>query len=307
MAPRRGGGGGYSSGSSSDSCPYGFTDSYSQTLIAFYALYCVVFLVLFFVTGRRARKVKIAGLAKCLTYMSLTFAFVHIILQIVFTTMAQCGHITNDDYIPGIVASSWMISFMKYFLLVLILASICQRLNNKSPPIKIVTTIVLALLGVLLIADLSLYTRDVVGEINGDYPAQYKYFVHRIRIGTAYAVIEMIAMILAAGLILSAMSRAAHLRAKPVFISLVALVLSALGLGAIDLAANLNNSYFRTRYTTASQYDSYLAQLFFSYFFYSSALLSAVYVWSSDQLDGARFSVPPPPHPPHYPGDMRGV
>lgn len=103
---------------------------------------------------------------------------------------------------------------MRYCLLVLILVPICQRLHNKSPPIKIVTTIFLALLGVLLIVHLSLYTRGVVGELNDGYGAQDKYLIHTIRIATAYFAIELMAMILAAGLIVSAMSRAAHLRAK---------------------------------------------------------------------------------------------
>lgn len=138
----------------------------------------------------------------------------HMVLEIVFSTLTQCSHITNHDYISGLVASYWMRWLMSYCLLVLILVPICQRLHNKSPLIKIVTIICLALLGVLLIVHLSLATRDLVGELDSGYGTQYKYLIHRIRIATAYFAIELIAMILAAGLILSAMSRAAHLRAK---------------------------------------------------------------------------------------------
>ncbi|PLB35236.1 uncharacterized protein BDW47DRAFT_110711 [Aspergillus candidus] len=305
MAPRRGGGGGYSSGSLSDSCPGGFDTWFSQASIAFPALYCVVFLVFFFLTGRRARKAKASGLAQFLTYLSLTFAFVHVVLQIVLVALAQCRRIDSISYSAGSMASAWMNSLMYYSLFVLILAPICSRVNNGSPPVKIVTTMVLALLGVVMIVYLSLNTRLVHGTMAGDYDVQIKYFVHTIRLGTAYNAVELVAMLVAAGLILSAMSRAPHLRAKPIFISLVALVLSAVGVGAINLATNITNSYTRTRFYTESAVASYMAQVFLQYFFYSCALLSAVYVWSSDQLDGGRFSVPPPPSPPQYPGDMR--
>ncbi|PKY00731.1 hypothetical protein P168DRAFT_307197 [Aspergillus campestris IBT 28561] len=307
MAPRRGGGGGYSSGSLSDSCPGGFETWYSQASIAFPALYCVVFLVFFFVTGRRARKAKASGLAQFLTYLSLTFAFVHVVLQIVLIALRQCRRIDSINYMAGSIASTWMISLMFYSLFVLILAPICNRVNNGSPPVKIVSIIFLALLGVVMIVYLSINTRLFHGEMTGDHDVEIELLVHSVRLGTAYNAVELVAMLVAAGLILSAMSRAAHLRAKPIFISLVALVVSAVGVGAINLATNITNNYTRSYYWTESAVASYMAQVFLQYFFYSCALLSAVYVWSSDQLDGARFSVPPPPHPPQYPGDMRGV
>lgn len=237
MAPRRGGGGGgYYSSSTSDICPGGFQDWYSQTIIAFDALYCVVFLVFFIVVGRRAKKTKTGGLAKCLTYISLTFAFAyassprlprsrypidhrtnfssHILLQIVFNTLAQCGRIDIIENNAGMTASMWMFILMYYCLYTLILAPICHRLHNGSALVKIVTTIFLALLGVVLIAYLCLYTRITHAANIRESDTWEKYFLHSIRLITAYRVIEMVAMLIAAGLILSAMFRAAHLRAQ---------------------------------------------------------------------------------------------
>ncbi|KAB8221595.1 hypothetical protein BDV33DRAFT_76723 [Aspergillus novoparasiticus] len=299
MAPRRGGGsysGGSSSSSSSSSCNGpAFSSQAAQITIAFHALFFLVFCGLFcFATFRLIRsKQKGRALRRWFPLgFSIVFSIVAVILNIILFTLVQCDITSITLYQIVSLVPSWLSALAYFLLIALIMVPICKRLvqgNRKiAKMVTVVHTIYVVVLGIILLCHLAIYTHLV--------DASYRTHVlvsastlryHQIRLATAYTVLSVIGMLMAAGNMLFALTRGHHLRRGILFPAIILLILSSLGMTVLDLANHIIIDYLQADYIRKGidAYNRSLeAQNFLSNFFYSATFLMALLVASSKQL-----------------------
>lgn len=221
MAPRRGGGGGgydldNPSGPGRDaSCANGFETEAPRVMIAFYSLYFLVFLGLtYFLYTRWAKNRQGAGWL--LAFVSILFGLINMILSISFQALSQCEP-GNKAAFQGPIAVDWFSQLMKFLLMALILVPVGRHLHKGLPSVSWVTRLTasfVAILGAVMIASLGVSTAVSDGLLGDQYESFYLLEAHGVRLRIAYYVFEVVGMLLATGVILAAVSQAAHLRAR---------------------------------------------------------------------------------------------
>ncbi|GAB1206207.1 hypothetical protein APSETT445_004889 [Aspergillus pseudonomiae] len=185
---------------------------------------------------------------------------------------------------------------------------ICKRLVQGNRKIaKMVTTVhtgYIVLLGIVLLCYLAIYTHLVDAAYRTGARADVSGLrLHQRRLATAYYVLAVIGMLMAAANMLFALARGHHLRRGVLLPATVVLILSSLGLTTLNLANHIIIDYLQTQYMRKSVggfYQSMEAQTFLKYFFYAASFLAALLVASSNQLSD-NASTGPVKHLPNQP------
>ncbi|KAB8269507.1 hypothetical protein BDV30DRAFT_187560 [Aspergillus minisclerotigenes] len=299
MAPRRGGGsysGGSSSSSSSSSSCSGsaFSSQAAQITIAFHALFFLVFCGLFCFASFKWIRSKQKGRALRRWFplgFSIVFSIVAVILNIVLLTLIQCDITSITVYQLVSLVPGWLSALAYFLLIALIMVPICKRLvqgNRKiAKMVTIVHTIYVVVLGIILLCHLAIYTHLVDASYRGTLVSGSTLRYHQIKLATAYAVLAVIGMLMAAANMLFALTRGHHLRRGILFPAIILLILSSLGMTVLDLANHIIIDYLQAEYISKGidAYNRSLeAQNFLGYFFYSLTFLMALLVASSNQL-----------------------
>ncbi|KAK1148838.1 hypothetical protein N8T08_008723 [Aspergillus melleus] len=313
MVPRRGGGssGGYSSGSSSQCSDYGaFAATISRIYIAFHALFFLVFIAVLFVTvakHKRTKRVARVPLLWLPLFFSIIFAILATMLNIIFSTLSECGILIGNEPYRANIAITWLDTLATFLVIVAIMIPISRRLHHGNKGmgrlVLMVHSATLGLFAVLLIVSLSISTRVMDAYYSSNrYGLSYgiaDLVVHQRRIWVAYHVFGVICMLVAAGTMLFALVRNPNFRRGPLRIKIILLILSSLAMPLLGLAGYVHNSYGTYSSYGSIKYleRSYEAQLFLKYFFYTCAFLSTVMVGSTADLYGnhaPRFDRQPP-------------
>ncbi|KAF5858544.1 hypothetical protein ETB97_004287 [Aspergillus alliaceus] len=299
MAPRRGGSSwsyGSSSSSSSSSCRSGaFSSQHAQIIIAFHGLFFLVFIALFCITTFRflRSKQKKTALQRWFPFgFSIVFMVLGVIISIVTYVLLQCDISSINVYSQVNIAAQWFSMVATFLLIALIMIPICTRLVQGSPKIaKAVTTVhslYVAMLAIVLLCDLSIYTRVIDATRRGGFnSSDLELPEHQKRLATAYHVLSVIGMLMASANMLFALARGHHLRKGILLPAIPLLIVSSLGMTILDLAHHIITRYLQEEYVRkgiAAYNRSLQAQLFLAYFFYASAFLAALLVASSRQL-----------------------
>ncbi|KAE8381553.1 hypothetical protein BDV26DRAFT_289401 [Aspergillus bertholletiae] len=285
MAPRRGGGsysGGSSSSSSSssNSCSStAFESEAAKVIIAFHALFFLVFCALFCVAAFKLIRSKQKGAAAT-------------IFNIVTYTLAECGLISTTLTRIINIVPNWFDTWANFLLIALIMIPICKRLvhgNRKiAKMVTIVHTIYVTLLGIVLLCGLAIWTHIIdARNVRGTRTNTVALAYNQRRLTTAYYVMAVVGMLMAAANMFFALARGHHLRRGILVPAIVLLILSSLGMTVLNLANNIIAYYFEVQYFqngAATYYQSVEARLFLTYFFYAATFLMALLVASSKQL-----------------------
>ncbi|KAE8370635.1 hypothetical protein BDV27DRAFT_35646 [Aspergillus caelatus] len=299
MAPRRGGGsysGSSSSSSSSSSCSgAAFSAQAAQITIAFHALFFLVFCGLFCFAAFKLIRSKQKGVALRRWFplgFSIVFSIAAVILNIVLFTLTQCDIASITVYQLVSLLPSWLSALANFLLIAVIMIPICKRLvqgNRKiAKMVTIVHTIYVIVLGIILLCHLAIYTHIIDASYRtGDRVNASTLRHHQMRLATAYTVLSVIGMLMAAANMLFALARGRHLRRGILFPAIILLILSSLGMTVLDLANHIIIDYLQREYLqkgVGAFNRSLLAQNFLLYFFYSATFLMALLVASSNQL-----------------------
>ncbi|OGM47506.1 integral membrane protein [Aspergillus bombycis] len=316
MAPRRGGGssgGGSSSSSSSSSKCSGpaFSSQAAQIAIAFHALFFLVFCGLFCVAAFKLIRSKQKGVALRRWFplgLSITFMVVAVMFLIVLFTLLQCDIASVTVYqLVGLVPT-WLIPVAHFLLIAVIMIPICKRLLQGNRKIaKMVTTVhtgYIVVLGIVLLCYLAIFTHLIDTTYRtGARVSSSTLRLHQRRLATAYYALSVIGMLMAAANMLFALVRGRHLRRGILLPAIVLLVLSSLGMTALNLANHIIIDYLQRellRKGVAAFNRSMEAQTFLKYFFYAATFLTALLVASSKQLSD-NASTGPVTHLPNQP------
>ncbi|KAE8353770.1 hypothetical protein BDV28DRAFT_132410 [Aspergillus coremiiformis] len=293
MALNRGGG---SSSSQTASCSRAaFRTHEAQVVIAFHALFFLVFSALFCIASfkliRSTRKETAVRQWFPLGF-SIAFMILAVIINIVLFTLLQCDISSIRVYGVVSILAEWFGGLATFLLIALIMITICTRLlqgNKKiSKMVTIVHTSYVGLLAILLLCNLAIYTRIMdASDRKSLGPSDWALPGHKKRFAMAYNVCAVIGMVMAAANMLFALAHGWHLRKGILFGAVVLLMVSSLGLTILDLATHIILHYLQDQYLrkdVAAYNRSLEAQLFLSYFFYASTFLAALVVASSHQL-----------------------
>ncbi|KJK64088.1 hypothetical protein P875_00138499 [Aspergillus parasiticus SU-1] len=230
-------------------------------------------------------------------------AFLAVILNIVLLTLIQCDITSITVYQLVSLVPGWLSALAYFLLIALIMVPICKRLvqgNRKiAKMVTIVHTIYVVVLGIILLCHLAIYTHLIDVSYRGTLVSASTLRYHQMRLATAYAVLSVIGMLMAAANMLFALTRGHHLRRGVLFPVIILLILSSLGMTVVDLANHIIIDYLQADYIRKGidAYNRSLeAQNFLGYFFYSVTFLMALLVASSNQLSD-NASTGPVKHP----------
>lgn len=137
-----------------------------------------------------------------------------ILLSLIFRVLDYCNHKRFLSY--GYISITWFSLIASYLLLALILVPLCRRLHGDSRAAKGVTIVTAGYLGILaavLVSMLAIYTHIAQAA----HPGPWYYYidssddlaVHLLRLFWAYYTLEVVGMLLAAIIMVSAL---VHLR-----------------------------------------------------------------------------------------------
>ncbi|PLB53536.1 hypothetical protein P170DRAFT_508132 [Aspergillus steynii IBT 23096] len=321
MAPRRGGGssGGYSSGSSNQCSDYdAFATTFARIYIAFHALFFLVFVTVFFILvakHKRTKRVAKAPLLWFCLYFSIIFSIISTALSIIFNTLSECGIFVGNDAYRASISIDWLGTTATLLVILAIMFPISQRLHHGNKGmgglVRIAHSVTLGLFAILLIVSLSITTRVV----DALYSSGYRYglgsdiadlAIHQRRIWVACYAMGVICMLVAAATMLFALVRNPNFRRGSLRIGIPLLILSSLAMTLLDLGGYIHNTYgsFSSYRSTRYLEQSYEAQLFLRYFFYTCAFLSTLLVGSTADLHGSyapRFDLQAPAPPMYQP------
>jgi MFS superfamily sulfate permease-like transporter len=140
-----------------------------------------------------------------------------VVLSIVGFTLIQCSIVSIRGYQLINIPTSWFGLVGNFLLIALIMIPLCKRLvqgNSKiAKMVTIVNSLYIALLAVVLLCALATYTRVVDAPYSGRYRTSDLFLaVHQKRLRTAYSVLAIIGMLMAAANMLFALARGRHLR-----------------------------------------------------------------------------------------------
>ncbi|KAF7596654.1 hypothetical protein BBP40_000576 [Aspergillus hancockii] len=307
MAPRRGGSSSYGASygsSSSNSCRSGaFATKESIVLITFHALFFLVFLALSGIAAFQLFRSKQKGTALKRWFalgFSIVFSIIAVILNIISYVLLQCDIVSPRGYQVINIPLNWFGMVGNFLLVALIMIPLCKRLVEGNSKIARMVTIAhsayVALLAILLLCTLAIYTRVINARYSSSYRASDVFLpLHYQRLKTAYCVLAVIGMLLAAASMLFALARGRHLRKGILLAAIPLLIVSSLGMTVLDLANHIIIAYRQEEYLRkgVNAFNRSLeAQLFLAYFFYATAFLMALIVASSRKLAVNRSSAP---------------
>ncbi|OJI96755.1 hypothetical protein ASPVEDRAFT_23747 [Aspergillus versicolor CBS 583.65] len=322
MAPRRGGGGGYYSSSSISCSSTAFSDEQSRVNIAFAALWFVVAVVLFFVATKRFGLSKKQGspvVGSVFLSFSIFFAFGAQLIYIIVTTLAECGTGGYYSYV-AIIIFDWIDNASVFILTAFILTTVCRKLQSEfsrvQPAILTLQAVWAALLGVLLVAVLSISTAmyHYSYSDDSDYSKIYDLKIPLRGVQTTYYALAVAGLLVASASMLKALfSAPAYLRKGTISKWVPVLALSALGYSAAFLGTYIQSAYFFSRISSTASEKSYIhgqqAGGFLARFFYFVAFYAVLQVASYRSQAGAAnarptsmnpTAVPPPQGQPTY-------
>ncbi|KAE8153111.1 hypothetical protein BDV25DRAFT_137184 [Aspergillus avenaceus] len=305
-------GSGYESGSCSSNA---FRSKEMQILVAFHALFFLVFLALFAFAAVKFFRSQQKGIALRRWFLfafSIVFRIIASILVIVQVSIHECQLISESTYYQFDIARQWF-SLLAYLTLVaVIMIPLCRRLVQGNRKIAKMVTLAnsayVGLLAILVVCVLGTYTSIIYDYMRlGFHDGVLDH--HHIKTETAYAVLALIGMLIASANMLFAILRGRHMRKGVLRVAIPLLIVSALGMTSLYLANHIIFTYLQREYLQRGLdafNRSLEAQLFLQLFFYAATFLSALLVASSPQLkdnDDARFNsrqpagYTPGPHP----------
>ncbi|KAL2855379.1 hypothetical protein BJY01DRAFT_243343 [Aspergillus pseudoustus] len=293
----------YSNMETSDSC---VSDAAFQTTGPRVDLaFDVIFLVLFVLIGGLAAfrllrsKNKGAAIGKWFLFpVSLFFAILYLLIDIITLILSQCIMLRGDKYQLAQIAVTWFNSLSVFLLIVLILLPICLKLQQGGGKFASLTLIIhsvwLGLCGIFLLVSLATFTRvqDAIyrsgDSIDRNLPKASR------DVTMTYYVFLFLAALLAGANLFFALFRRANIRKG----SLI-LAIPTLGISTLALTLILMGGFADLRYGSQTRSAGYFeksgdAQVFLGRFFYALAFISALMIAGSHQAidDGTATTAP---------------
>ena len=136
-------------------------------------------------------------------------------ISIVISTLLECGVIYSVTYNLTSISVDWLESLGYYALYAVILLPICRRLHQQAKNARTILVAhsgCLAVLGMLLICALAIETAIMDGVYDEQNYTFYRLVKPERDLRTACYVFEVIAMLMAAASMITAMMQAPHLR-----------------------------------------------------------------------------------------------
>ncbi|KAL6236840.1 hypothetical protein BDW75DRAFT_229225 [Aspergillus navahoensis] len=317
---------GYSRYSGLPSCSeYAFERQAPRIDIAFAAFYFIVTLVLLILASRRIGRSRRQGqpVAGAVWLMlSIIFAlWTHnssYIVDIVYISISECDIFSYSNTYQASVLMLWLSGISEYLLLAAILTSITRKLQNDfrlvQPFVLTAQAAWAVLVGLVLVAVLGVNTAWLHYYYNdSSFSSTIADLTEPQRgLRTTYYVIAAAGMLIASATLGKTLSQAPRgVRSRGVTISVIVLVVGALGLTLTNMGNYVQNAFMyigQSFYYDSSEYKEYLARYeaasFLTSLFYCLALYAAIRV-ASQRVNAASVmsasAHPPPPPPPQPP------
>lgn len=295
---------------------YAFQMDAPRIDIAFAALYFIVTLVLLIFASVRIRRSKkqgqhVAGAG--FLNLSIIFAWFAYIVTIVYTVLTECDVYSYRHLYHASVLELWLRAVSEYLFLAAILIYLTRKLQTDfglvQPAILTAQKIWAVLIGLVLIVVLSIST----ASYHYLYKDSYSYDTYidlaepQRAVRLTYHCIAAAGMLLASATLGKTLSQApGGLRSRGITVSIILLVIGALGLTLTNLGNYVQNAFTyseRSMLYESSEYKEYLAKYeaasFLSSLFYCMAFYAAVRVASQrvNAADTMSAYAPPPPPP----------
>ncbi|RMJ25494.1 hypothetical protein PHISP_03643 [Aspergillus sp. HF37] len=300
MAPRRGGSGGFDIDvDTSDCAADAFSTTSSRVRIAFYALFTVVYAVLTFLAATSFLRSKRKGKALLQWWAlggSILLGLLSLILSIILVALIQC-EVAGDisDAMRANIAITWLYSVSVYLMIAVIMVPIVRHLYMATGKIAKLVTIVnvvyLALLAIILVCWLAIYTFITHSQHTGDYDYFIDLHRHRSRIAVAYYAMEAFGVLIAGTMMLILLVRHSSLWRWTLKAQVLFLIVAALGLTLTNMASSAD-VYFGSHDVNYLN-KSINASLFIQLLFYSCTFAVALFIASSPHLSDANRAYPP--------------
>ncbi|KAL4743363.1 hypothetical protein BDV11DRAFT_123456 [Aspergillus similis] len=311
---------GYSRYSGLPSCSeYAFEMDASRIDVAFAALYFIVTLVLLILASLRIGRSKKQGqrvAGAVFLMLSIIFAWFAYIVRIIYITLTECDVFSYRNAYQAPVLISWLSGVSEYLLIAAILTSITRKLQTDfglvQPAILTAQKTWAVLISLVLIAGLCITTawyHYYYGDMYSFGPYMDLRKPQR-GLWTTYYSVAAAGMLLAAATLGKTLSQApGGLRSRGTTVSIILLVIGALGLTLTNLGSYVQNAYTyngRSLFYGSSEYKEYVAKYesasFLASFFYCLAFYAAVRM-ASQRVNAAGMASayappPPPPQPP---------
>ncbi|KAI9368832.1 hypothetical protein BJX61DRAFT_546169 [Aspergillus egyptiacus] len=298
MAPRRGGGG---SGFSIDtpSCSSdAFENEAARVYISFDALYFIVSVALFIIMTKRSSHSKRQGhllAGRVPLRLSIIFAILAYIANIIIRVVSQClyGGGIYDELFQSELVPIWLSSLSEYILNVVIMITICKKLQHDfAPLLKLIVlfqSLYIGIVGVVLVASLAIDTATRRAAVPEDYDYA---LIEKLRdpgrgLWTTYTTLSLFGIIIACLTMIRATASAPqNLRTKasqPFLTAWVGvLAICALAFNATVLGGYTNGAFVDPYSITRSKAEylekSAEAVYFLAAFFYSVTFYAALQV-----------------------------
>ncbi|KAL4746557.1 hypothetical protein BDW72DRAFT_33745 [Aspergillus terricola var. indicus] len=297
---------------------YAFEMDAPRIDVAFAALYFIVTLVLWILASLRISRSKKRGqhvAGAVFLMLSIVFAWSAHIVMIIYTTLTQCDIYDYSHVYQAAVLIAWLSSFSRYLLLAAILISITRKLQTDfglvQPAILNAQKVLAVLIGLLVTTALCIHTawNHYYYKDFYSFDSFENLFQAQRGVWTAYYSIAAAGMLLASATLGKTLSQApGGLRSRGTTVSIILLVIGALGMTLTHLGNYVQNAYIyngRSFYSGSSEYKEYVAKTeaanFLASFFYCLAFYAAVRVGSQHANAPAMTSAYAPPAPPPQP------
>ncbi|KAL2814150.1 hypothetical protein BJX63DRAFT_204928 [Aspergillus granulosus] len=285
----------FSSMDTSDSCisEAAFRETGPRVDLAF----DVIFLVLFVVIGGLAAfrllrsKSKGAAIGKWFLFpVSLFFALLYLLIDIITLILSQCVMLRYDKYQLAQIAVTWFRHLSVFLLIVLILLPICLKLQQGGGKFASLTLIIhsvwLGLCGIFLLVSLATFTRVQDSTYRSGDSIDFNFAKATRNVTMTYYVFLFLAALLAGANLFFALFRRANIRKGSLILAIPTLIISTLILTLVIMGG-----FADLRYGSATRSASYFenskdAQDFLERLFYALAFISAVVIAGSHQAIG---------------------
>ncbi|KAL3462396.1 hypothetical protein BJX64DRAFT_259046 [Aspergillus heterothallicus] len=317
MAPRRGGGGGGYGGSSVSCSDSAFGTEGARVYIAFHALFTAAALTLSIVGSSKGKRAKAGGrpiVALGWLSFSIILALFSYVISIIVLVLSQCEISYTDDTYPAYIVGTWLATLSQFIVNAVILISISRKLHTEfgqgPPAILGVQKGYAALLFVLAIAGLALYTASLVAIFDRSDSSLSEDLVEPQKgIWTTYYTLSVVGILLAAATITkSVFGGSGFSRPRKLSGWVSTLLIAALGFNVTNLASYV---YITFNDTTSISYSEALriqqssqAMYFIISFFYFLAFYAALEVGAygtQPVTTNPAYTVPIAQHNPVYP------
>ncbi|KAL2867339.1 uncharacterized protein BJX67DRAFT_381053 [Aspergillus lucknowensis] len=254
----------------------------------------VIFLVLFLAVGAVAAfrllksKQKGAAIGKWFLFpVSLFFAILSILINMITLILSQCLMMRIDKYNLAQIAVRWFESLSVFLLIVLILLPICLKLQQGGGKFASLTLVVhsvwLGLCGIFLLVGLATYSRiqDAIYRTQDSIDANLPKASRGVNM--AYFVFLFLAALLGGANMFFAFFRKANIRKGAILIGIPALGVSTLILTLVLMGGFADREYGKKDRSAGYFEKSGDAQVFLSRLFYAISFLCALLIAGSHQ------------------------